>query len=112
MFKFEKEYKPYKAEIRGTDNTVFMVPQYHKDKDGNFCKDGFLNILTKGIYELNEGDSIIVRPKETTGIGMQKNGQYTNFTLYVKSVEVVRKEPTDKEVNNAILRDDIPDDLF
>lgn len=112
MFKFGKEYKPYKAEFRGTNNTVFVLPQYHKDQQGNFCKDGFLNVMSKGTYELGAEDKIIVYKEDASGIGIQKYGQYQNMTLYVSKVEVVRAVPKEVEKNIAILEDDIPDDLF
>ena len=91
MIAWAKKIDPCSAKIRkGGEWTEFSIPQSHKGVDGKWYRDGFINIVAKGLYDFREGDSIIVKASDTTGAARKEYNGIAYMYIYVNTVEIIK----------------------
>lgn len=114
MIKVGQLLKPYSARlVSGGKKTQFSIPQYHKDEDGNFHKDGFINLVAKGNYPWVKGSNDVIKLVAVKSVSIWKaNGnQYVGIAADIEYI-TAEQNPYDKPDGTGSWDDDIPDELL
>lgn len=114
MIKVGQTLKPYSARlVDGGKKTQFSIPQYHNDKDGNFHKDGFINIVVNGNYPWTKGCNDTIKLNKILAISIWKaNGnQYVGIVAEIEYI-TQKQNPYGKPDGSGSWDTDIPEELL
>lgn len=113
MIKVGQRYKPFSARlVNGGSLTQFSIPQGHKDKEGGYHQDGFINVLCKGQYPFYKGNGDQIEIKSISGVSVYKaNGnQYVGVVADIDYISA--KAVSLAKEDGGSWDDDIPEELL
>lgn len=114
MIKVGQLLKPYSARVLdGGKKTQFSIPQYHRSKDGEIHKDGFINILVNGNYPWAKGSNDQIKLLEVLAVSIWKaNGnQYVGIVAKIEYV-TAEEDLYDRPDGSGSWSEDIPEELL
>ena len=111
MIKVGMKIRPYAARVtKGGEYTAFSLPQNHRNPNGSgLIQDGFINLLVKGEYDFEKGDTIKVLKIDGAELRNWKGRQF--FSLYGE-IEYTSASVKLSEPNKDILDGDIPEEML
>ena len=113
MVKVGNKYKPSLArQVWGGELTQFSIPQTHKDESGDIVRDGFINVLCKGVYPWVKDNGDQIEIKKITGASLKwyKGKPYFGITAEIE-YHTARDLALAKE-DGGSWDDDIPEELL